>query len=364
MNDREFGQLIMRLINKENLTREETRDAFSVILEDKTTEMQQGAFLAALCSKGETREEVAGAWEAIYELDTAKVTVDTDTPLVENSGTGMDSFKTFNISTAASLVAAAGGVKMARHGARALTSVCGTVDMAEALGVDVECPVEIVARSILSAGIGLFNGMSPHVHPWALARILSKIHFGSTLNIAASLANPALPNIGVRGVYSKDLLLPVADVMHAIGYTKAIVFYGEINGTDLGIDEASVCGKTHLVEIDPDDKSRQFVLSPEELDLGPHQPDELMPDKDMNKEAARFVRLLQGKESGARVDATILNAALIFYISGKSNTIEHAVSLSREIIQAGDAYKVLEQWVQTQNRDPKKGLSRLKALSN
>jgi len=177
MSDREFGSLIMRLIQKGDMTRDETREAFYTILKDQTTEMQQGAFLAALTSKGETAEEAAGAWEAIYNLDTEKVVINSQGPLIENCGTGMDGFKTFNISTAASIIAAAGGIYMARHGARAITSVCGTVDLAEALGVDVECDVRVVARSIEKTGLGLFNGMSPKVHPNALRRILSKIFF-------------------------------------------------------------------------------------------------------------------------------------------------------------------------------------------
>ena len=137
LNIKEFGQVIMRLINKENLTREEAYDAFSIVLRGKTTDIQQGAFLAALSTKGETKDEIAGCWQAIYDNDTVKVTPKVNDVIVENCGTGMDSFKTFNISTCASLVAAAGDVKIARHGARALTSACGTVDIAEALGVDV-----------------------------------------------------------------------------------------------------------------------------------------------------------------------------------------------------------------------------------
>ncbi|MCK5350344.1 MAG: anthranilate phosphoribosyltransferase, partial [Desulfobacula sp.] len=219
--NKEFGSIITRLIQKENLTRNEAKQSFASVLSNEVTDMQQGAFLAALTAKGETKEEVAGSWEAIYDLDTTKVDLESDIKTVDNSGTGMDTFKTFNISTAASVIAAAGGIPMARHGARAITSVCGTVDMAEALGVDVECTADLVVKSIKTAGLGLFNGMSPHIHPMALGRILSQIYFGSTLNIAASLANPALPSIGVRGVYSKEIILPVANVMKEIGYKSA-----------------------------------------------------------------------------------------------------------------------------------------------
>ena len=174
-SDREFGAQIMRLIQKKDMEREAAREAFTVLVQNGTTAMQQGAFLAALSAKGETEQEVAGCWDAIYGLDTNKVTVAQPERVVENSGTGMDTFKTYNISTASAVLAAAGGVPMARHGARAITSVCGTVDMAEALGVDVECSVSQVARSISKANIGLFNGMSAQTHPAALGRILAQI---------------------------------------------------------------------------------------------------------------------------------------------------------------------------------------------
>ena len=267
--DKDFGMWITRLIQKGDLTRRESKAAFHTILRNETTEMQQGAFLAALTAKGETEEEVAGSWEAIYELDTVKVKTDHPDPVVENSGTGMDTFKTFNISTAASLVAASGGIPMARHGARSITSLCGTVDMAEMLGVDVECSAQLVAESITKAGIGLFNGMSPQSHPRALGRILSQIHFGSTLNIAASLANPAMPKIGVRGVYSREMILPVIRVMKEIGYERALVFYGGIDDSDRGMDEASVCGPTFCAKLEPNTGIREFRFRPEDFGISP-----------------------------------------------------------------------------------------------
>jgi len=236
-----FGQAITKLINKENLTRTEAKKLFAEILENRQTEMQQGAFLAALSAKGSTVEEIAGSWEAIFELDTVKVTPDINKPLVENCGTGMDEVNTFNISTAASIIAAAAGVVMAKHGARALTSTSGTIDILEELGVNVECEPDTVKKSIEKAGIGIFNGMSPKVHPRALGRILANISFGTILNTSASLANPALPQYGVRGVYSKELLNSVPLVMHEIGYKKAIVVHGlDENGN--GMDEASTLG--------------------------------------------------------------------------------------------------------------------------
>jgi len=360
--DRRFGALITHLIAGRDLDRRQTREAFSGILQNTVTEMQQGAFLAALAAKGETRAEVAGAWEAIYALDTCKVRVPAGQPLVENSGTGMDTFKTFNISTAAAVVAAAGGIRMARHGARAITSVCGTVDMAEALGVDVECSAAQVAGSIEKAGIGLFNGMSPRIHPRALGRILSQIGFGSTLNIAASLANPALPSLGVRGVYSADMIRPVVEAMQAIGYRRALVCYGRIGRSGQGMDEASVCGTTDCAELLPDGGIRQFRLRPQDAGLAAHRPDDLVPAASIDVEARRLVALISGHENGVRRDAVLLNAGLIFYVAGAAPDISGGVRQAAAAIDSGGAREVLANWVQYQNTDPAVGLAKLAPL--
>jgi anthranilate phosphoribosyltransferase len=361
--DRAFGATVMRLIQKESLTRKESRNAFATILKDRTTELQQGAFLAALAAKGETEEEVAGAWEAIYELDTHHVSFNDQMELFENSGTGMDTFKTFNISTAASLIAATGGVNMARHGARAITSICGTVDLIEALGVDVECPADTVARSIERVGIGLFNGMSPQIHPRALGRILSKMFFGSTLNIAASLANPALPKMGLRGVYTKEMILPVIKVMKAIGYQRAIVLYGGIDGSDKGMDEASVCGTTFCAELTEEGVIHEFNIRPEQVGLTCQDPGQLVPAQDINLEAQRFVTLIRGESNGARKAAAILNAGLIFFSAGKVCRIQDGIEMAASTLNSGKAYQKLEKWVETQSKDPALGRKKLAAFN-
>ena len=369
-DDRAFGQIITRLINKENLTRDQAYSAFVTVLSNATTELQQGAFLSALTAKGETAEEVAGAWQAIYDLDTTRV--DLDLPVAENSGTGMDTFKTFNISTAAAIIAAAGEVPMARHGARAITSVCGTVDMAEALGVDVECSAQTVAASIKTAGLGLFNGMSPRIHPNALGRILSQIFFGSTLNIAASLANPALPSTGVRGVYARPMIQPVTRVMKEIGYTNAIVLHGSLDAAHpadpgLGMDEASVCGTTFCARIHTPEGSDtpeidEFTIDPKALGLLAKDPGALKPEPSLDKETRRFANLLAGKETGPRKDAAILNAGLIFLTAGKANDLAEGIQKACLILEKGKGFETLEKWVQAQNHDPDKGLATLHSL--
>ena len=360
--NRELGAVITRLIQKENLSRKESESAFISLLNNEVTEMQQGAFLAALTAKGETRREVAGAWQAIYDLDTTKINLAPELRPVDNSGTGMDTFKTFNISTAAAVIAASGGIPMARHGARAITSVCGTVDMAEALGVDVECPAEVVANSIETAKLGLFNGMSPHIHPRALGRILSQIYFGSTLNIAASLANPALPSIGVRGVYSKAMIRPVAEVMQDIGYTRAIVLHGTLDNSGKGMDEASVCGITHCAQILETGEIHEFTIDPKLLGLASKNPEALSPETDIRAEARRFAGLMANRESGARKDAVLLNAGLIFLASGRAKDLEEGIQAAATLLEKGAAFKTLENWVRAQNTDPEKGLAKLHSL--
>ncbi len=140
---RSFGQVINSLMAGENLSRKTAKEMFCEILSGSQPDIHQGAALAALRMKGETAEEIAGCFEAIYDLDTIKGSIN-GLQVVENCGTGMDSLKTFNISTISSIVAASLGVHLARHGARAITSRCGTVDLCEALGIDVECDVNVV----------------------------------------------------------------------------------------------------------------------------------------------------------------------------------------------------------------------------
>ncbi len=356
--NRAFGAVISRLINGNSLSREEAYQAFLQVLDNTVSDMQQGAFLAALTAKKETAEEIAGGWQAIFERDTNSVVFDRRLPLIDNCGTGMDTFKTFNVSTASSLIGAAGGLYIARHGARAISSKCGTVDVAESLGVDVECPVETVAESIRTTGLGLFNGMSPQVHPQALGRILSQINFGSPLNIAASLANPAMPQMAVRGVYSREMLLPVTEVMREIGYTRALVVYGSIDGTNQGIDEASVCGPTYGYLLS-DGTITAMEFTPESAGLQRHAPEEIAAKNSASAGAGHLVRLLAGKEKGGAEDIALLNSGLLFFTTGKADSIQEGVQTAKELLASGKPLEKLQQWVSLQNREPEQGAKRL-----
>ncbi|MCK9585796.1 anthranilate phosphoribosyltransferase [Methanothrix soehngenii] len=357
-----FGGKVDELIKGRNLTRGEASDLFRQILNDEQPDLQQGAFLAAITAKGATAEEIAGIWEAIYEVDTLKVRPCVQGPLADNCGTGMDSIKTFNISTAASIVAAADNINMAKHGSRAITSSCGTVDMLEQLGIDVDCDVDLVKRSIEVAGIGIFNGMSGKVHPSALSRILSQIRFGTVLNIAGSLANPALPAYGVRGVYSREMVLPIARAMKEIGYKRAFVVHGR-SGDDLrGMDELSTLGRTDVAELDEDGRIREYALNA--CDLGLEKGDEsaLLNRGNIEEEAVRLLRVLSGFDRGDRRDIVCLNAAPLLCITGRSEDLLEGVGKAGDIIDSGRAIKKLVAWVREQNEDPGERLERLEGM--
>lgn len=358
---RDFGSKVAALIGGKNLTREEVKEMTRQVLLDEQSELQQGAFLAALTAKKATPEEIAGCWEAIYEYDTVKIAPMVPKPLVENCGTGMDVIKTFNISTAAAVVAAAGGAYMAKHGARAITSKCGAVDIAEAMGVDVECDPKVVKKSIERAGIGLFNGMNPKIHS-LLARILSRIRFGSILNISASLANPTLPCYGVRGVYSKDLVAPVAQIMREIGYKRAIVFHGLNEDGTKGMDEVSTLGETFIAELHESGEIITYTVIPE--DFGIQRPSErdLLPAMDRKKESLNFLRVLGGKYRGPKYEIVCLNTAPILYLVALAKTLKEGFNIAKEIIEAGRAIDKLRDWVREQNPNPEIGKKKLDSI--
>lgn len=360
---RDFGWQIQKLIDRRNLTRKESYEMFRQVLLNRQPDLQQGAFLAALKAKGETPDEIAGAWEAIVEIDTAATSLADDTPLVENSGTGMDQLKTFNVSSAAAVVAAAGGARMARHGSRALTSSCGTVDLVEALGVDVECDVATVEQSIKTAGIGLFNGMSPNIHPRSLGRILSQIRFGSTLNIAASLASPCRPTHALRGVWAEDVIETVSEVMKAIGYRRGIVVHGLDNRGEKDMDEISTLGESRIREFFSDGEEKTYTLAPEEFGLKRARYEDIAATGDVNLEAVRFLKVIAGADHPACIDFTCINAGAILYLIGKADDIQSGFELGKELIHSGRALEKLVGWVSVQSDGRRGGLTKLLKVS-
>jgi anthranilate phosphoribosyltransferase len=361
MTPEQFGAQIQLLIDKQNLTREQSYLLFRELMLDQQSPLQQGALLAALIAKGETVDEIAGAWQAIDEFDTVHPEGLPD-GLFENSGTGMDGFKTFNVSSAAAIVAAANGVPMARHGARAITSRCGTVDIMEAMGIDVDCPVTQVADSIRKAGIGLFNGMSPTVHPGGLGRILSQIRFGSTLNIAASLANPARPRQALRGVYNQQMVTTTATVMAKIGYQHGMVVYGNDAATGLGMDELSICGPSTICRFQGE-QQEEFSMVPEDMGLVSRRGDEIAACHTREDEIRRFVQVIAGTGRFTSCEEFVsLNAGALLWTAGKATDLKQGITMAQETLGNGTAMNKLRQWVACQNSHAEAGLERFEQL--
>jgi anthranilate phosphoribosyltransferase len=253
-------------------------------------------------------------------------------------------------------------VRIARHGARALTSVCGAVDILEALGIDVEADVPLVARSIERTGIGIFNGMSPRVHPRALGRILSQIRFGSILNIAASLAHPCRPTHALRGVYAVEALPKVAAVMREIGYRRGLVVHGFDHQREKGMDELSVLGPSRIHEFFPDGSTREYEVNPEEFGI-PRVPYEtIAPLPDRGQEAVRFLKVLAGVGHPACSDFVCLNAGAVLYVAGKAESLDAGVRQSYDLIGKGRALKKLADWAAVQQGPEGEGLRRLEGL--
>lgn len=357
-----FGRLIQRLLAGDNLTFNECFDAFCAILADEQPEIHQGAFLAALAAKGETIEEISAVREAILVKDTHMLEERPAEMLVENSGTGMDSLKTFNISTAAAIIAASAGVPMARHGARALTSKCGTVDIMDTLGLNVEASVEEVGLSIRNAGIGLFNGMSSKVHPGGLFRVLSRMRFGSVLNVAASLASPVRPTHMLRGVYSPESASKARDVIKTIGVTRALVVHGYDDSGELSMDELSNLGQTDIWELYPDGRENRYTFTPEDVGIKRAAFASIASSGDRHDEAVRFLKLLAGEGDPAREDIACLNAAAVLYLAGKSPDLAKGMEKARELVESGAAFDRLECWIHAQADSEKIGIKRFEGL--
>ena len=336
------------LISGNDLSYDDCSEIFKRIMANMETEMDQGAFLAAITAKGASPDEIASICNVIRDHYTNKTDICTGLPLVENSGTGMDTFKTFNISTAASIAAASCGIAFARHDSRGITSGCGAVDVCEALGINVECDVETVRKSIEVCGLGVFNGMSGKVHPDGLSRILSKMHFGSVLNIAASLASPTKCDYALRGVNDPSSIKEVANLMNKLGYKKVMVIHGFMEDGTPGMDEATTLGRTIYTMIDEYGNETSSSFMPEEIGLERGSRQMIETSSDPAKEAVRIRKILKGEASTDEENITALNAGLILYLTGKTNSIQEGISMVMNGIKCGNAQRKLDEWISLQ----------------
>ena len=323
---------ISELMDGRDLSQENAREVMNSIMAGEATPAQIGAFLVALRIKGETADEIAGCAEAMREH--VLVVRPARTDLVDTAGTGGDGARTFNISTAAALVAAAAGAGVAKHGNRAVSSSSGSADVLEALGFNLELPPETIARSIDELGFGFLFAPTHHPAMRHAASVRRDLATRTVFNVLGPLTNPAGARAQVVGVYAPELVPTIADVLARLGAERAFVVHGAA-----GVDELSPAGPNLVCEV-ANGQVRRREIDPLDLGIDRCAPEELGGgDPADNAETIRSI--FSGAEGGKR-DAVLLNAAGAIAAGGLARDLGEGVGLAREAIDSGAAGERLE----------------------
>lgn len=318
-----------------SLSRDEAREVMGVVMRGEATPAQIGGLLVGLRAKGETVEEITGFAEAMRE-HVLPVTP-TRAPIVDVVGTGGDGAGTFNISTAAAIVAAAAGAAVAKHGNRAASSACGSADVLEELGLALELPPERIAVSIDEYGFGFMFARAHHPAMRHAAPVRQELGTRTVFNVLGPLANPAGARDGVFGVFAPELARTYAQALAGIGARRALVVHG-----DGGIDELSPAAANLVVEV-VDGEIREWELDPRELGIERSDPADLRGGTP-GENADAILRVLEGERSGRR-DAVVLNAAGALVTAAVVEDLAEGVAAAARAIDAGDAGATLERLV-------------------
>lgn len=337
--------------HRQSLTREEARGVMAEVLAGKCTDAQIAALLVALHMKGETVEEIVGFAEAIrhaaaglhVEQDsTVDVSGTERDALVDTCGTGGDASGTFNISTATALVVAGAGVRVAKHGNRSVTSQCGSADVMEALGVNIDLPSSRVAACLNEIGIAFLFAPAMHSAMKYVQPARRELRLRTVFNLLGPLTNPANASAQVVGVYSADLVEKLAEALRMLGLHRALV----VHGND-GLDEITVTTSTRVAEV-RDGAVRTYEVTPEEFGFKHASMDDLAGgDATVNADIIREV--LRGRPS-ARRDIVLLNAAAALVAGGKADHLGEALPLVKQSIDTGAAAAKLHSLIQFTNR--------------
>ncbi|HAE80178.1 MAG TPA: anthranilate phosphoribosyltransferase [Lachnoclostridium sp.] len=335
-------EAIVKIVSKGDLTYEEAYTIMNEIMSGETTATQNAAFLAALSTKSaraETTDEIAGC-AAAMRAHATKVEAGDD--LFEIVGTGGDNAHSFNISTTSALVAAAGGMKVAKHGNRAASSQCGTADCLEALGVNIDQSPEKCVELLREVGMCFFFAQKYHSSMKYVGAIRRELGFRTVFNILGPLTNPGTPTMQLLGVYDDYLVEPLAQVLVNLGIRRGMVVYG----TDK-LDEISVSAPTKICEI-RDGWFKTYIVTPEQFGLKRCAKEAL--EGGTPEENAEITRRILKGEKGSRRDAVLMNAGAALYIGGKADSMEDGIRLAAKLIDSGKAYEKLEQFIEVSNR--------------
>lgn len=328
-----------QLVAGESLSRDAMQAVMRQIMSGLATDAQIGAFLTALAIKGESVEEIVGAATMMRELS-ATVTPRA-THLVDCVGTGGDGAKLFNVSTASTLVAAAAGAAMAKHGNRAATSHCGSADVLEAAGVNIAITPEQVAQCIDECGVGFMFAPTHHAATRHVMTARKEIGIRTIFNLLGPLTNPAAARYQVTGVFSQQWLMPLAQVYAAMGSEHTLIV-----SSDDGLDEISIAADTQAVEY-RNGVYREFTIRPAEFDVTPSALAAITV-ADARASLALIQQALGGARGGA-YDIVALNGGATIYVSGLVDSLAAGVARAREILDQGVALHTLAKWVTVSN---------------
>ncbi|MGN1345808.1 MAG: anthranilate phosphoribosyltransferase [Eubacteriales bacterium] len=337
-------EAIVKIVNKEDLTYDEAYRVMNEIMSGETTPTQNAAFLAALSTKSaraETTDEIAGC-AAAMRAHAVKVEAAPGMELFEIVGTGGDGAHSFNISTTSALVAAAGGVKVAKHGNRAASSQCGTADCLEALGVNIQQSPERCLELLKEVGMCFFFAQKYHTSMKYVGAIRRELGFRTVFNILGPLTNPGSPKLQLLGVYDRYLVEPLAQVLVSLGVRRGMVVYGMDK-----LDEISASAPTAVCEI-KDGWYKTYTIAPEDFGLERCAKADLVGGTPA--ENAQITRdILQGA-AGPKRSAVLLNAGASLFIGEKAATMRDGVALAAELIDSGRTAETLQKLIEVSNR--------------
>ena len=335
-------EAIVEIVNKQDLSYDEAYAVMNEIMSGETTPTQNAAFLAALSTKSaraETTDEIAGCAAAMRDHATK---VETDMELFEIVGTGGDNAHSFNISTTSALVAAAGGVKVAKHGNRAASSKCGTADCLEALGVNINQSPARCVELLNEVGMCFFFAQKYHTSMKYVGPTRKELGFRTVFNILGPLTNPGSPKIQLLGVYDEYLVEPLAQVLISLGVKRGMVVYGQDK-----LDEISLSSPTTVCEF-KDGWFKSYVIKPEDFGFERCAKADLVGGTP--QENAAITRAILAGEQGPKRNAVLMNAGAALYLGGKAESMADGVKLAAELIDSGKAAATLEKFIEVSNR--------------
>lgn len=332
-------EAIVKLSKKEDLTYQEAETVMDEIMSGQATAVQMSSYLTALSMKGETIDEITAS-AAGMRAHCIKLLHDLD--VLEIVGTGGDGANSFNISTTSSLVIAAGGVPVAKHGNRAASSKSGAADVLEALGVNITIPPKKSAELLKKINICFLFAQNYHIAMKYVAPIRKELGIRTVFNILGPLSNPAGANMELMGVFDQALVEPLAQVMAKLGVTKGMVVFGQDK-----LDEISMSAPTSVCEI-KDGWFQSYEITPEQFGYERCSKDNLAGGTPAeNAEITKAI--LRGEEKGPKCQAVCLNAGAALYIAGKAETMEVGVRMAEELIDSGAALKKLDEFIACSN---------------